>query len=294
MDVSDTPDVVEVAAPAKVNLALLVGPRRPDGYHEVFSPMLPLTLADHVAARRTSGKGLTVHCDVCPGDDNLAARMVRELERRLERTFSVDVTITKRVPVAAGLGGGSSDAAAVLLAVERLFGLDLAPRLRYECAAAVGADVAFFLWKGPQLAMGRGNVLHEIELPEPLHLVVAVPDLRLSTAEVYGWFDDDAGADVPRFVERTQRLLVRLREAQRPRDLAALVENDLEATVVARRPEVGELKERLLAAGAYAAAMSGSGAGVFGLFSTGARAQRALGALAPARTFYATDLQPRT
>ena len=163
--------------------------------------------------------------------------MVRELERRLERTFDVHLGIIKRVPAAAGLGGGSSDAAAALTAVERLFGLDLPVRLRYEVAGAVGSDVPFFLWPGPQLAMGRGTVLKEIELPEPLNVVIALPGLALPTADVYGWFERACDEPEPKaFVARTQRLVAGLGAARRPRDLAALVENDLEPPVVGRHP----------------------------------------------------------
>ena len=146
--------VTEVMAPAKLNLALLVGPVRPDGFHEVASLMAPVTLADRVVVERTPGAGLDVVCDVAPGEQNLAAKLVRELEARLERTFEVRVTIEKHVPHGGGLGGGSSDAAATLIALERLFALELSPRLRYDVAAAVGSDVPFFLWPGPQLVMG--------------------------------------------------------------------------------------------------------------------------------------------
>lgn len=284
---------VSVAAPAKVNLALHVGPTRPDGFHEVFSLMLPVTLADLVTVTATPGEDLAVVCEVCPGDDNLAARMVRELERRLSRRFEVEVAIVKRIPAAAGLAGGSSDAAATLIALERLFGLDLSPRLRYEIAAAVGSDVPFFLWPGPQLAMGRGTVLREVELPEPLHLVVALPDVGLSTAAVYRWRDDDGTLDVGAFVDATQRLVAAIPSLERPRDLAPLVVNDLEAAVVARHPAIGALRTALADCGAFAAAMSGSGSSVFGLFADEERAQAALGAVAPARAFYVTDLQPR-
>lgn len=291
--------LVQVAAPAKVNLGLLVGPVRSDGYHEIFSPMLPVTLADLVTARPApAGAGLAVACDVAPGEDNLAAKVVRELERRLGRSFDVRLSIVKRVPAAAGLGGGSSDAAAALIAVERLFELDLPVRLRYEIAGAVGSDVPFFLWPGPQLAMGRGTVLKEIALPEPLHVVIALPGLALSTADVYRWFAErpDAArtalAERKSFAERTQALYARLSAARRPRDLVGVVDNELEAPVVARHPEIGELKERLRAAGAFAASMSGSGSSVFGLFASAASAQRALAALAPVQAVYVTDLQP--
>jgi 4-diphosphocytidyl-2-C-methyl-D-erythritol kinase len=284
---------VSVAAPAKVNLTLLVGPQRPDGFHEIFSLMLPVTLADLVSVEPTPGDALTVACDVCPGEDNLAAKMVRELEQRLARRFEVKVTITKRIPAAAGLAGGSSDAAATMIALERLFELDLSPRLRYEIAAAIGSDVPFFLWPGPQLAMGRGTVLRDVELPEPLHIVIALPDVGLSTAVVYRWRDDDAELDVSAFVDRSQRLVAALPLLERPRDLTPLIANDLEAAVVARHPEVADLRRALADAGAFVAAMSGSGSSVFGLFTDGERAQAALRAVAPARAFYVTDLQPR-
>ncbi len=288
---SDALSSVEVAAPAKLNLALLVGPVRPDGFHEIASLMLPVTLADHITVTRTPGAGLDVVCDVAPGADNLAAKLVRELESRLERDFEVCVTIDKRVPPGGGLGGGSSDAAATLLALERLYALDLSLRVRYEVAGAVGSDVPFFLWPGPQLAMGRGQVLKPVELPA-LHLVIAIPDLGLSTAAVYRWRDEDAEVGVKEFVPRLRRLSGAVQSAVTPADVAALVTNDLEASVVARRPQVGELIARLRDSGALAAAMTGSGAAVFGLFAGEQAALAARAALAPSRAWYVTDLQP--
>ena len=284
-------DRVEVAGPAKLNLALLVGPVRPDGFHEIASLMLPVTLADLVTVERTPGAGLDVVCDVAPGADNLAAKLVRELEERLDRSFEVRVTIEKRVPPGGGLGGGSSDAAATLLALERLFSLDLSLRVRYEVASTVGSDVPFFLWPGPQLAMGRGQVLKPVELPA-LHLVIAIPDLGLSTAAVYRWRDEDAEVAVGDFVPRVRALSRAVQSAESLTDLTALVANDLEPSVVARRPKVGELIDRLRGAGALAAAMTGSGAAVFGVFVGEAAALAARRALAPARAWYVTDLQP--
>ncbi|HTX68513.1 MAG TPA: 4-(cytidine 5'-diphospho)-2-C-methyl-D-erythritol kinase [Thermoleophilia bacterium] len=286
-----TADRVEIAAPAKLNLALLVGPVRPDGFHEIASLMLPVTLADHMTVEKTPGAGLDVACDVAPGADNLAAKLVRELEARLDRSFEVRITIDKRVPAGGGLGGGSSDAAAALHAVERLFDLDLSDRLRYDVALAVGSDVPFFLWPGPQLAMGRGQVLKEVELPA-LHLVIAMPGIGLSTAAVYKWRDEDAEVTLKDFAPRARLLSSRIRTARTARDVAALVANDLEPSVVARKEQVGGLIERLRGAGALAAAMTGSGAAVFGVFGSEAKARQAREAVAPARAWYVTDLQP--
>ena len=125
--------------------------------------MVPVTLADRVRVERTPGAGLDVVCDVAPGEQNLAAKLVRGLEERLGRTFDVRVTITKAIPQGAGLGGGSSDAAATLVALERLYDLDLSPKLRYDLAMDVGSDVPFFLYTAPQLAMGRGQVLKDVD-----------------------------------------------------------------------------------------------------------------------------------
>jgi 4-diphosphocytidyl-2-C-methyl-D-erythritol kinase len=283
--------VTEVMAPAKLNLALLVGPLRPDGFHEVASLMAPVTLADRVVVECTPGAGLDVVCDVAPGEQNLAAKLVRELEARLERTFEVRVTIEKHVPHGGGLGGGSSDAAATLIALERLFALELAPRLRHDVAAAVGSDVPFFLWPGPQLVMGRGQVLKEVALPD-LHLVIAVPDLGLSTAAVYRWRDEDAEGTLEEFAPQARALSARVQAAQTVEDVAALVHNDLEASVTARQPAVAELRDRLSAEGALVAAMTGSGAAVFGLFANEEAASRARAALAPSRAWCVSDLQP--
>jgi 4-diphosphocytidyl-2-C-methyl-D-erythritol kinase len=289
-------DGVTLAAPAKVNLALLVGPPRSDGFHEIASLVLPVTLADAVTVAPSPGDGLTVASEVCPGEQNLAARLVRELEARLDRSFEVTIDIRKQIPAGAGLGGGSSDAAATLVALERVFDLDLSWRLRYEVAAAVGSDVPFFLWPGPQLAMGRGQLLKDVLLPGPLHLVVAVPGLSLPTREVYGWRDEDAQVTLPEFAPRARMLSSRLVTARSVHDIVDLVQNDLEASVVARRPQVGALKDAMTTAGALAAAMTGSGSAVFGLFAdedvAGRARARLLADEAAAQAFVVSDLQP--
>ena len=283
--------MVEVAAPAKLNLALYVGPLRPDGYHEIASLMLPVTLADRVVVERTPGKGLDVVCDVASGERNLAAKLVRELEGRLDRVLEARVRIAKHVPHGGGLGGGSSDAAATLQALERLFDLDLSTKVRYEVAMAVGSDVPFFLWPGPQLAMGRGQVLKDVVLPG-LNAVIVMPDLGLSTAAVYEWRDEDEEATLRDFAPRVRELSAKVQAAKSAADVAALVHNDLEASVFGRKPAVAAARDRLLELGATAAAMTGSGAAVFGLFGSEAEAAKARAALAPARAWTVTDLQP--
>jgi 4-diphosphocytidyl-2-C-methyl-D-erythritol kinase len=203
----------------------------------------------------------------------------------------VRVTIAKHVPHGAGLGGGSSDAAATLIALERLFDLELSLRLRHDVAAAVGSDVPFFLWPGPQLVMGRGLLLKEVALPD-LHLVIAVPDLALSTAAVYRWRDEDMETTLKEFAPRARIFSARVQAAQTVESIAALAHNDLEASVTARKPAVAGLRDRLRAEGALAAAMTGSGAAVFGLFANEEAASRARAALTPSRAWCVSDLQP--
>ena len=194
--------------------------------------MLPVTLADRIVVERTPGAGLDVVCDVAPGADNLAAKVVRELGERLGRSFEVRVTIEKHVPHGGGLGGGSSDAAATLIALERLFALDLSTEAASTTSPpAVGSDVPFFLWPGAQLAMGRGQVLKAVGCPA-LHLVIAMPDLGLSTAAVYRWRDEDAEVTLKEFAPRARLLSSRAQAATTAKDVAALVANDLEPSVV--------------------------------------------------------------
>jgi len=272
------PKRLEIVAPAKLNLALLVGPRRRDGYHEVFSLMLPVSLADIVTAEGAD-EGVSVLCDVCPGEDNLAAQAVRALEEAAGRSLPLRLSIEKRIPHGAGLGGGSSDAAAALRAADRLYDLHTPTSVLYRVAAGLGADVPFFLWPGVQIAMGRGTALSPLELPGPLDLVVAAPELVLPTADVYGWRDAETVVGLPEFAARAARLRAQLQAMRRPADLAGLIENDLQPHVVARHPVVGELIGRLREHGALAAAMSGSGSSVFGLFAGSDAAADAAAAL---------------
>ena len=237
--------------------------------------MVPVTLADLVTRTSARPAAGSRSCATCvPASDNLAARMVRELEARLERRFEVRVEIAEaHARTAAGLGGGSSDAAATLVALERLFALDLSPRLRYEIAAAVGSDVPFFLWPGPQLAMGRGKVLREVELPEPLHFVIAAARaLALHGRGVRLAGRGRRARRSGRSCERAQALSSRAPGDRHGADVAALVDNDLQATSSARQPEVRRApRAPRWNTGALAAAMSGSGSAVFGLFADATR-----------------------
>jgi 4-diphosphocytidyl-2-C-methyl-D-erythritol kinase len=239
-------------ATAKLNLALAVGPPREDGLHEVATVLQRIDLADRVQVER--GKGLRV--EGFAGDT-----LVRAALERLAAAAGIEphwhARIWKHVPVAAGLGGGSSDAATALRLANEPLPAPLEREPLHELAAGLGADVPFFLTPGPQLGTGAGTELAPLDLPQDYWIVVLLPhdEEKASTASVYAEFDRrDGGAG---FDERRARLDETLSAAVRPRDLAALPPNDL-----ASSPHSGRLREL----GAFRADVSGAGPAVYGLF----------------------------
>ena len=246
-------------ANCKINLGLDILRRREDGFHDLETVMLPVSdLYDIVEVERVEGcsvfeqKGLVVDCDA---EQNLCVKALR-LMQRLYGVGDVRITLDKRVPFGAGLGGGSSDATAVILALNELYNLDLSEERLVEIAAMIGSDTAFFVRNTPQLCTGRGEKMEPIELPlQGKFLVVAKPDEGVSTREAY--------AGVKPAVPQ-----VRLAEAlQRPiGEWQGLVKNDFEPHIFEAHPAISELKKAMLDAGAIYASMSGSGSAVFGIF----------------------------
>jgi 4-diphosphocytidyl-2-C-methyl-D-erythritol kinase len=239
-------------APAKLNLALVVGPGRDDGKHEVVTVLQRVDLCDRVAlapADRLSVDGFA-------GDT-----IVREALAALAGAAGVEprwrATIAKRIPVAAGLGGGSSDAATALRLANATLDDPLPPARLHELAAALGADVPFFLADGPQLGRGDGTALEPLDLPQDYFVLLALPRgaAKPSTGAVYAAFDERGGA--AGFEGRRAGLEEALGAVRRPRDLAALPPNDL-----ASSPLAAELREL----GAFRADVSGAGPVVYGLF----------------------------
>jgi 4-diphosphocytidyl-2-C-methyl-D-erythritol kinase len=252
-------------ATAKLNLALVVGPRDGSGRHEVCTVMQRLDLADRIALEPSP----TLRVTGFPEDTIVRQALMRLAERvGVEPRWSV--RITKRVPVASGLGGGSSDAAtAIRLANDTLaqpLGFDELHRL----ASEVGADVPFFLTDGPQLGEGVGTQLSARALPQDYWVVLVLPDgaQKRSTATVYEAFDRRDGARG--FTERKQALLRALGQVRRPADLAALPRNDLAES---------EFAHEFMRLGAFRADVTGAGPTVYGLFARKASALAARRAL---------------
>ena len=247
-------------APAKINLALVVGPTRDDGKHELLTVYQRVDLGDRVTVEPAAQTTVTGF----PEDT-----IVRDALALLEAPHGWRVHIDKSIPLAAGLGGGSSDAATAL----RLANAQLdEPRELEPIAARVGADVPFFLHDGPQLGSGDGTTLEPVDLPQDFAVLLLVPNgaAKSSTADVYRAFDAREGANG--YDERARSLRDALAAVRRPRDLAALPSNDL-----ASSPHT----DRLLGLGAFRADVSGAGPTVYGLFHRRADATAASRSLRP-------------
>jgi 4-diphosphocytidyl-2-C-methyl-D-erythritol kinase len=270
--------VAEVDAPAKINLFLRVLDERADGFHELETLFQAVDLADRVRVERSPG-GVRLEvqgadAELGPAEANLAYRAASRLLHEASLEGGVRVTLVKRIPVGAGLGGGSSDAAAVLLCIASLGGIPRDdPRLR-EIGTELGSDVAFFLGGSPLAAgRGRGDLLAPFGPLPVVDLVLVSPPVHVSTGWAYRaldeWRREHGVADAPSLEGR-------------PRDWAEVVaeaQNDFQEVVASAHPEVARSLAALSSAGASVALMSGSGSTSFGIFPDRAAAERAAEAL---------------
>jgi 4-diphosphocytidyl-2-C-methyl-D-erythritol kinase len=252
--------VLRELAYAKLNLVLRVGRPREDGLHPICSLMASIELADALTAEPRESGADTVACPAVPGE-NLAAQALADFRSRAGRELPpLDLAIDKRIPVAAGLGGGSADAAAALRIANELAGEPLGAEELLRLAADLGSDVPSQLDPRHALVQGVGERVEPVELPA--FSVVLVPDPEgLSTAEVYAELDRIGGASDLLDPEPLRRLA-----AAPPAELAAGLANDLQPAALSLRPALAEKLDRLRASGALGAAVSGSGPTCFGLF----------------------------
>ena len=252
-------------APAKINLALVVGPRRPDGKHEVVTVLQRVALEDSIAlapAARLAVSGFP--------DDMIVTRALEALAAAAGVEPAWQVEISKSIPVAAGLGGGSSDAASALRLANGLLPSPLAADRLEALAATIGADVPYFLREGPQIGTGDGSQLAPLDLPQDYWVVLLLPRgaVKASTGTVYDAFDARDGADG--FEGRRAAVLEALARLRGAGDLAQLPPNDLASSPAG---------ERLREAGAFRADVSGAGPCLYGLFVDRREAEAAARAL---------------
>jgi 4-diphosphocytidyl-2-C-methyl-D-erythritol kinase len=278
------------AAPAKINLFLRVVGRRADGYHELDSVFVPISLSDRVRVemRSATARSITLRCDrndIPAGERNLAWRAADAFLREFGLDAEVLIDLHKEIPAGAGLGGGSSDAGVVLRMMAALGRLEDATRLG-RVALGLGADVPFFL--DPRIAHvgGIGERIAPLEQCARLWMVIAVPPVEVSTAEIFRRLRPEQWSG--------PASRAHLRAITEGRITPAILQNDLAAVAMARYPQIARLRRALEEAGASAAAMSGSGGAVFGLFAgeeQAARAARALRAeLSQGRFFVAHSI----
>ena len=278
---------IRIPAFAKVNLCLQVVGRCPDGYHDLRTIFQTISLHDTLEILLHAGRGIELICNdptLSAGKDNLVWRAADALRHELLLRQGVRVRLTKRIPVARGLGGGSSDAAATLVGLLRLTGRRLPLTRLSEIAAELGADVPVFLFGGRSLGVGRGDRIFPLPDGARRTVVVVSPQgIGVSTREAFGWLGrklTKPAAD--------PRLWSFCALCWSPQE-APLV-NDFEAAVFRRHPRLRNIKRALLRAGAAGAALAGSGSAVFGLFRNPAQARRAAQKFSGDRVFVCRTL----
>ncbi len=276
------PSRVRITARAKLNLGLVVGPRRADGFHDLATVFQSISLADTLeASARRSGFSLAVrHAPglagagprrgagaVPAGPDNLVLRAARLFAERTGFAGGARFTLTKRIPAGAGLGGGSADAAAALLALERLAGLAPSRARRLALAERLGSDVPFAVLGGTALGLGRGERLSRLRLERPFRALLVVPPWRVATAEAFRRLDRGRlGLTQWKGKLRFARFLGR---APIGPGRALRLGNSFEDVLGVKRAEFLSLRDRLLRAGASDVSLSGSGSAVFGVIPPG-------------------------
>jgi 4-diphosphocytidyl-2-C-methyl-D-erythritol kinase len=259
------PIPVVARAHAKINLDLRVLGSRADGFHELRTVFQAIALHDTITCIPREGP-FEIQCDVAgvPLDSsNLAWRAAQALWRSLRRSGPVNgmvVRIEKRVPLQSGLGGGSADAAATLVALSRAWRVPVRPSQLTDVAATLGADVPFFLAGGTALGLGRGDEIYPLADLARHWIVLLVPGFGVSSREAYEWYDSERDLGHGPSVREPQVV-----PGPWPSRSAQMI-NDLEAPIARHHPEIDQMKAALRRAGALAAAMSGSGSAVFGLF----------------------------
>jgi 4-diphosphocytidyl-2-C-methyl-D-erythritol kinase len=277
---------MRILSPAKINLFLQVTGKRPDGYHELFSLMCCVTLYDTIFLQFGTEKIEieSSHPQIPLDETNLAHKSADLFFKTLGIKEGVKITIEKNIPIAAGLGGGSSNAASVLRGLNRHYGFPFSQARLVAFGRSLGADVPFLVSQKPALASGIGEKLEPYREPLPYRVIIVDPGFEISTAEVY------------------QKLNLRLTKCKKKITKPSLKKtgykvalhlcNDLEAVTVSKYPEIKLVKEQLVKHGALGALMSGSGPTVFGLFSDQEKAGQAMLAIGrnPRWNAYLTEI----
>ena len=282
---------ISLKALAKINLGLDVVRRREDGYHEVRMIMQTIQLYDRLDIKRTQEPGIQIQTNLSflpVNENNLIYKAAKLLMDEFSITDGVSVKLDKRIPVAAGMAGGSTDAAAMLVGVNRLFSLGLTKRQLMERGVQIGADVPYCIMRGTALAEGIGEALSPLPPMVKCPVLIAKPSISVSTKFVYQNLkldDTTIHPDIDRLIDDIK--------AKNLHDIAAHMGNVLETVTIPNYPVIDEIKKHMLSNGAVGAMMSGSGPTVFGLFDdedTAKKAYKAMRSSHLARQVYLTSV----
>ena len=270
-------DKLQLKAYGKINLGLDVIRKRPDGYHDLDMIMQMVDVYDDVIIEKKAGEEIVVKADAAVlsnGKDNLAYMAAKMLFDEFGIKTGVEITIHKRIPIAGGMAGGSSDCATTLIGINEMFNLGLSKQQLMERGVKLGADVPYCVLGGTAIARGIGEVLTPLPTPPQCHVIIAKPPISVSTAYVYGHIRPDEITKRPDIEQMTLAI-----KEQDLNKLSDLLYNVMEEVTVSEYPVIEKLKSIMLENGALNSIMSGSGPTVFGLFDDREKAQAAMRAL---------------
>ncbi len=274
--ISTPTPAITVLAPAKINLVLRILDRRAEGFHNLWSLMQTVDLEDEVAIQLSQNHaGIKLQCDspsVSTDQTNLVYRAATAVLQRSERKIGLDIVLTKRISMGAGLGGGSSDAAATIIGLNRLLNLGWSARDMAQVGQALGSDVPFFFFAPSATVAGRGEQVNPVRITGSRWIVLVNPGFPVETKWAYQQLSSSRAGTQP--LSDSHAALGRERHLSWEQVLG-VAENDFEMPVFKTHPGLQEIKQKLLAQGAEAALLSGSGATVFGVFLDEAVAQQA-------------------
>ena len=264
--------------PAKINWFLSVMGKREDGYHEILSLMQSISLYDHLTFEHSDRIEVITDADI-PLEENLVYRAAVLLKEKLSVSKGAVITLKKEIPVSAGLGGGSSDAACALSGLNRLWKLGLEDEELIKFGGMLGSDIPFFFKAPMAVVRGRGEIVTGLEAGSRHIIVIVKPALGISTK----WAYSEMSRLFPELTKRDNniKLFCHALERQDFKSIALMMKNDLELPVIREFQVIGEIKDRLLAMGAEASLMSGSGPTVFGVFNSRGTAENAAEAMKP-------------
>ena len=299
--------MIKVLAPAKINLFLQINGNLPGGFHDLSMLMQRISLSDEISLEKSDTTELIVDGENNMGvlEKNLAYRAAKAFFKFVDEENGVKIKLKKIIPTAAGLGGGSSDAAAVLRGMNVLFEKKLSVSQLSEIAQGLGSDVPFFCYEEPAFALGRGEKIKPVKLPE-MSILIANPNFPLSTPMVYKKYDELLESCKTKKTPQTITLsnvkgltresadasLLKLENASTMKEIVACLYNDLEPAAQRMRPEINVLKESIQKLGANGTLMSGSGPTVFGIFENDLECKRAADELPEYATWAVKTLSP--